>query len=140
MKVAIWSVLVAILVAATIVCVLYLFRSEVDENSALGRVTIKYVLGRPYSIAADVDRDGRIDFQGSLDAPFGSYASHTSVLVEYWESSRKDGVLDRHVLLKDGIITKVEVDEDHDGTFETILTGTEAENFYESLSDGGLRP
>ena len=117
---------------------LYLFRSEVDHNPALGEITYHYRWGRPYLITVDQDRDGRDDARVIVDAPFGLYSTYITVACEYWEVRNDGKGFKRHVLLQNGRITVVELDEDGDGKYEKRLEGKAASEFYATRDPSSL--
>lgn len=113
--------LIALAVASAVVGG-YLFRRETYDNPELGVITYHYRWGKRAKLTADTNRDGRIDVIDRID-DLGSP-------LEYWEDSNHDGTFDRHVVLKEGLIERVELDQDGDGEYEIILEGSEAESFY----------
>ena len=126
------AVLISLLLLGGAICLTYLFRVQVIDNPALGIISIRYRWGRPYKITADSNRDGKADYRGLVDAPFGPIATHTAIPTEYWEDSDHDGSFECHVVLEAGSIKSVEVDVDKDGHYDKVLTGNDATHFYES--------
>ncbi|MCP4600002.1 MAG: hypothetical protein GY847_05595, partial [Proteobacteria bacterium] len=78
---------------------LYLFRTEVANNPKIGIMTYYYSWGMPARIALDSNRDGKTDFLGEIEAPFGAVGSHTAELIEYWEDRDHDGHFELHVFV-----------------------------------------
>lgn len=107
---------------------LYAFRTEYQDNPALGRIGEVYRWGRPHAIVGDTNGDGRNDFRG-LVTPDTRHFSTSTQIQEWWEDRDFDGIFDLHAVTQPGNTQRVEaleLDEDKDGTFETVLRGEAA--------------
>jgi len=119
----------------------YLFRVEVLEAGYLGEVSVKYKWGYPAELRQDLDEDGSNDLVERLDAPFGRYAAHTTLVTEGFYDTDFEGQLDAHVIFQGegGAIKVVELDRDGDGVFEVLLRGEEAQEENEKMLWGFTR-
>lgn len=124
-----WFLVLGVGIAVAVIGNLYLFRSIAIDNPALGIIYHQYRWGAPYSIAADTNRDGRIDFK-AISLGSDGFASD---LPEFFEDRDYDGCFEMHAFHEHRIITRLELDVNCDGVYERILEGEEAKTFYASL-------
>lgn len=120
--------LVLTIAVACVVGVVYLFRQETDDNPELGLITYHYRWGQRVELTADTNRDGRYDVRAILDDQVFP--------TEYWEDSNYNGTFDRHVVMNGAVIDYIRLDQDGDGEYEHRLEGVEAQDFYNSRSEG----
>jgi len=113
----------------------YLFRT-VSKDWVFGRIYYEFRWGRPYEVTADTNLDGKINFRAS----FVGVDNFSRSPVEYWEDRDFDGVFEIH-LVKDRVHFGVlQVDQDGDGIYDLELHGSEAEEYYRSLTDSEHPP
>jgi hypothetical protein len=115
----------------------YLFRWETYDNPEFGLIKTYYRWGRPTVQTLDRNRDGRIDGQYWIDAPFGTVAIHFGTVLKMTEDRDSDGRHELRVFFRDNEIDRLELDEDGDGKYERILEGAAARRYYASLQGAG---
>ena len=99
------------------------FKTEIIE-SPNGLFYYHYRWNELQRIEVDQNRDGRVDATGELED--GTYP------VRYEEDSNRDGRFDLHGSFVNGCLEELQVDENHDGAFDTSLHGREARSFFAS--------
>ena len=118
--------LVTILVAACVIGYVRLFRTVTVNNPALGVFYYKYSWGGPDMLLVDTNRDGEVDirasYRGSKDFSDGGH--------EYWEDRNFDGSFEIHVFHHNSSISRIEIDTDGDGAYDTELLGAKAREYY----------
>ena len=78
------------------------------------------------SLLIDINVDGLPDYRAHYDG-WWSFPSPDDRPVEYWRSTRCDGIFDVHVVFDDeGQLKLVEQDLDRDGDLEAEFRGAEA--------------
>lgn len=131
------SLIITVLLAAIAVLLLLgkiaFFRSEKVDNPSLGSITYSHRWGRPYSIEADSNLDGRVDFR-ALVLGDDDFSAHTEPK-EFWEDRDFDGAFEYHVVMKESEVARLEIDRDADGTYETVLVGNEAAQEYSRIAE-----
>lgn len=105
-------------------------RTVTVDNPSLGILKYHYRWGKPYSLAADTNRDGKDDFLASYQG-FSDF-SHSPGR-EHWEDRNHDGTFDLHVLYNNGEIAQIELDRDYDGRFEVTASGAQGRAILEDL-------
>jgi hypothetical protein len=110
----------------------YLFRTETLDNPALGIIRQKYRWGFAYEELADTNRDGATDFRAVFDGTSRSFGTHDQPR-EFWEDRNYDGIFEIHATYGREKLERVELDRDNDGQYDDVLTGSEAEDFFESF-------
>ena len=126
--------LVSLLLIGVFFVYLYLFRRQHEENPALGAITYLHRWGNPYELRADSNRDGEVDFRALVSGE-NEFSPHTPVILQFWEDRDFDRVYELHAIYDKGEITLLEIDDDKDGIYDRILTGTEAGVFYQGLAN-----
>lgn len=107
----------------------FLFRSSTYDNTALGLMTTKYRWGKPAFVLLDSNRDGKADAKVVFE--YGAPRSPHDPAEEMWESTRCDGYYDLHALYEPaGNLSRVEFDDDRDGSYERILTADEGRAYW----------
>lgn len=126
------------LAVPVIIAVLWLFRTENIDNPELGQIQHKYRWGVVRELLADTNRDGQVDFR----ALFGEGDSRSSPQIgphdyptEFWEDKNFDGIFELHAVYSNEEISRIELDDDGDGHFETVLTGVEAKDYYPNRAE-----
>ncbi len=99
---------------------LWLFRQKNLDLQELGAVQLKWHWGRAREVHIDRNRDGVIDLRAQYIDDAKEFFTHR-LWSEYWASTNCNGEFDVHYKSQqDGSYT-VEIDQDNDGFFETVL-------------------
>lgn len=69
--------------------ILYLFRTTSEDNSALGFIHYRYVLGRPYSLAVDSNKDGKTEAILYLRSNESDFNKGSGAYFEDWNGDGK---------------------------------------------------
>jgi hypothetical protein len=110
---------------------LWMFRSRTDHDDARGVVTYRWRWARASELTFDRDRDGRTDLRVLYSEHFSDFASDDPPR-ELWADQNFDGRYDLNWYRGTELILRR--DSDHDGAFETVLRGAEAERMRSTLS------
>lgn len=130
----------------------WLFRIERGDSSS-GAYELHYRWGKPRVFLLDRNHDGVWDYRAIVERG-GALSVPPS---EFWDDEDFDGRFELHVLLGDWVdqdsqpVTAFEIDTDGNGTYETVLTGVDAEKAmrdwhrrrafkYEQLSPEKMNP
>lgn len=105
----------------------YLFRTEKEENPYLGEIALKHRWGRVHTFSADKNMDG---ITNSL-AIWPDYDRNLPPL-EAWYDPEDRGSFKYHVVYDEGKADRLEIDEDGDGIYESVLHGKDAQSYIDT--------
>lgn len=117
----------------------WLFRAQVIDNPALGRIVYHYRWGCLAYVTIDTNRDGTDDARYSIVKSQGGRSSTSITLSEGWESTRRNGEFDLHFWIEGGNgVLHLERDLNGDGKFDLSLKGGAAEAELASIGGTSL--
>jgi len=129
-----------LLVIGVVAASAYLFRTETEDNEALGVLSYRYRWGRPFEIRLDSNRDRATDMRALVEEGETSFSSHGKIR-EFWEDRDFDGSFELHALVDNSsyraVIRRLDVDDDADGVYDRTIVGAEAAVAYSSIVGGG---
>ena len=123
-----WILGGTVLVLVAVCFSAWLFRVERGDGPA-GAYEVHFRWGKPGVFLLDRNHDGVWDYRAIVRRREGLSGPPS----EFWDDEDFDGRFELHVLLGDWVgqdsqpVTAFEIDTDGDGTYETVLTGVDAE-------------